>query len=264
MITTPSSAISKSCRLHASTETEQGVSIVPVRSEADIQVAAEFMVDAFWLNSPQGLVLDDVVSDATKKSLIQQQADDLQEKYGERMGKRLMDATLLQAVDSTTNQILGLVGMEVSLLDKGIGDTLSITKSDEMLKNAVASLGPKQRRQYKSASVIDIATELLPPPLEAVVVLSNLVVSPTARRRGIAQTLCRQVEHIASAEWGYTMLYLRVERDNAVARTLYESKLGFTEKYELLGASGVRVKDGGFAVIDADTLVLCKELSNVS
>jgi hypothetical protein len=181
---------------------------VSIRSEADIQAAAEFMVDAFWLNSPQGLVLDDIVSDATKKSLIQQQADDLQEKYGERMGKRLLEAALLQAVRFDYKSNLGLVGMEVSLLDKDIGDTLSITKSDELLKNAVASLGPKQRRQYKGASVIDIATELLPPPLEAVVVLSNLVVSPAARRLGYCPNSLPTSRTHRKCRVGYTMLHL--------------------------------------------------------
>lgn len=231
-----------------------------ITSEGDIQLAAAFMVDAFWLNSPQGLVLDESVNENTKKGLIQHQVDDLLEKYGERMGKRSLDTVLIQAVDSSTKEILGLVGLEVSLLNKDIGDTLSTTKSDNLLKNAVASLGPKDRRLYKSASVQQIATELLPPELEAVAVLSNLVVSPTARRRGIAQMLCAQVERVANDEWGYPTLYLRVEQDNAAARTLYETKLGFSEKYVLPGAMGVRIQDGSFSMIQADTLVLCKNL----
>ena len=246
---------------HLGSAAAESVSIGPIVTEGDIQIAAEFMVDAFWLNSPQGLVLDESVSERTKAVLIQQQADDLQEKYGERMGKRSLDTVLIRAVDSSTKEILGLVGLEVSLLNKDIGDTLSTTKSDNLLKNAVASLGPKDRRLYKSASVQQIATELLPSELEAVAVLSNLVVSPTARRRGIAQSLCAQIERVAHAEWGYPTLYLRVERDNAAARTLYETKLGFSEQYVLPGAMGVRIKDGSFSVIEADTLVLCKELS---
>ena len=246
---------------HLRSAAAESVSIGSIASEGDIQLAAEFMVDAFWLNSPQGLVLDESVSERTKTVLIQQQADDLQEKYGERMGRRSLDTVLIRAIDSSTKEILGLVGLEVSLLNKDIGDILSTTKSDNLLKNAVASLGPKDRRLYKSASVQQIATELLPPELEAVAVLSTLVVSPTARRRGIAQSLCAQIELVANAEWGYPTLYLRVERDNAAARTLYETKLGFLERYALPEATGVRIKDGSFSVIQADTLVLCKGLS---
>jgi ribosomal protein S18 acetylase RimI-like enzyme len=248
------------CPSHLYSATADSVSMGPITSEVDIQLAAAFMVDAFWLNSPQGLVLDESVSDSTKKSLIQHQVDDLLEKYGERMGKRSLDTLLIQAVDSSTKEILGLVGLEVSLLNKDIGDTLSTTKSDNLLKDAVASLGPKDRRLYKGATVQQVATELLPPELEAVAVLSNLVVSPTARRRGIAQLLCAQVEGVASAEWGYPTLYLRVEQDNSAARMLYETKLGFSEQYILPGAMGVRIQDGSFSVIQADTLVLCKNL----
>lgn len=248
------------CPSHLFSTAADTVSMGRITSEGDIQLAAAFMVDAFWLNSPQGLVLDESVNENTKKGLIQHQVDDLLEKYGERMGKRSLDTVLIQAVDSSTKEILGLVGLEVSLLNKDIGDTLSTTKSDNLLKNAVASLGPKDRRLYKSASVQQIATELLPPELEAVAVLSNLVVSPTARRRGIAQMLCAQVERVANDEWGYPTLYLRVEQDNAAARTLYETKLGFSEKYVLPGAMGVRIQDGSFSMIQADTLVLCKNL----
>ncbi|KAI2511029.1 FR47-like protein [Fragilaria crotonensis] len=250
----------QACPSHLFSTAADSVSMGRITSEVDIQLAAAFMVDAFWLNSPQGLVLDESVNDGTKKGLIEHQVDDLLEKYGERMGKRSLDTVLIQAVDSSTKEILGLVGLEVSLLNKDIGDTLSTTKSDNLLKNAVASLGPKDRRLYKSASVQQIATELLPPELEAVAVLSNLVVSPTARRRGIAQMLCAQVERVANDEWGYPSLYLRVEQDNAAARTLYETKLGFSEKYVLPGAMGVRIQDGSFSVIQADTLVLCKNL----
>jgi ribosomal protein S18 acetylase RimI-like enzyme len=265
--TTPRAVVSSYTSSRLFSTTAEGVSISPIESEADLQKAAAFMVDAFWFNSPQGLVVDgDAVSDSAKKSLIQEQADDFQDKYGERMGKRALDTMLIQAIDSTTNEIVGLVGLEVSLLDKDIGDTLSTTKSEALLKTAVASLGPKERRQYKSATADEIATELLPPHLTAVAVLSNLVVSPTARRRGIANTLCAQVEGIASStddnakKWGYDALYLRVEKDNEAARTLYETKLGFAEKYALPGATGVRVKDGSFSEVKADILVLCKDL----
>jgi hypothetical protein len=72
--------------------------------------------------------------------------------------------------------------------------------------------------------------------------------------------LCAQVERVASAEWGYPTLYLRVEQDNAAARTLYETKLGFSEKYVLPGAMGVRIQGGSFSMIQADTLVLGKNL----
>jgi len=227
---------------------------VEISSATDLPNAAKFMVDAFWLNSPQNLVLES----GDSESLISEQADDLQDKYGERMGKRVLVSTLMQA--RSDDELVGLVGLEISLLDKDLGDTISSTKSEELLKQAVASLGPKQRRQYRDASVKDIATELLPPHLEPVAVLSNLVVSPKARRQGIAQQLCAEAERLVRSEWGYDELYLRVEAENEAARGLYEGKLGFTQRFSVPEAMGVRVSGGSFSQVDIEILVLAKKL----
>lgn len=239
------------------------ISMVPSDgSPQDMARAASFMVDAFWLNSPQGLCLSTDAS-SNSDSLVQEQAHDFTEKYGERMGKRVLDTMLIQAIGEG-DELLGLVGLEVSLLDKTSGDIVSATKSQDLLKMAVASLGPKQRREYKKATVQQICTELLPSHLEAVVVLSNLVVSPQARRRGIAQQLCREAERISggSEEWGYDALYLRVEEQNEAARTLYENLMGFTKQYELSDATGIRIDESGsnFVEVDAPILVLSKTL----
>jgi GNAT superfamily N-acetyltransferase len=239
--------------------------IEAISSTSDIYDAAKFMIDAFWLHSPQGLLLDDTVllSDIDKDALIQHQFADFQEKYGERMGQRVLRTFLFRAVDSITKECLGLVGLEVSLLNTDIGDTISTTKSEDMIKRAVTSLGPKQRRQFKNASVDDIARELLSPEWKAVAILSNLVVSPSARRRGLAKALCDHVESIASGpEWRYSEMYLRVEIENLAARELYQNKLGFQQAYELSGVSGMRVHGGKFSEIPVDTLVLSKRLHN--
>ncbi|KAG8469927.1 hypothetical protein KFE25_006382 [Diacronema lutheri] len=60
---------------------------------------------------------------------------------------------------------------------------------------------------------------------ERVAVLSNLVVEPRARRRGIARKLVRKCEDEVRA-WGFDKLYLKVEAPNSPARKLYE-KLGY-------------------------------------
>jgi hypothetical protein len=239
------------------------VFIDTISSPSDIKEAAKFMVNAFWLHSPQGLLLDDALtlSDSDQEALVQHQIADFQEKYGERMGQRILKTSLQRAIDSKTNECLGLVGLELSLLNIDLGDTLSTTKSEEMIKRAVASLGPKQRRQYKDASVDEIARELLPPEWKVVAVLSNLVVSPSARRRGLAKALCDRVECIASGpEWRYSNLYLRVESENLAARDLYQKKLGFQMEYELTGVPGMRVHSGRFSEIPVDTLILSKRL----
>jgi ribosomal protein S18 acetylase RimI-like enzyme len=252
-------ASSTTTSLQMAEATASDVKMVPSNgSPEEMDLAASFMVDAFWLNSPQGLCLSgDAAPDGAM--LLQEQAHDFNEKYGEIMGSRVLNTMLIQAMGENS-ALLGLVGIEVSLLDKTVGDIVSATKSQDLLKMAVASLGPKERRTYKKATVQEICTELLPPHLEAVVVLSNLVVSPQARRRGIAKQLCQEAERMAGS-WGYDALYLRVEAGNEAARTLYEKLLGFDTKYELPEAIGIRIDDGGkFVEVDAPTLVLSKSL----
>eukprot|EP00547_Thalassionema_nitzschioides_P009740 CAMPEP_0194224162 /NCGR_PEP_ID=MMETSP0156-20130528/36823_1 /TAXON_ID=33649 /ORGANISM="Thalassionema nitzschioides, Strain L26-B" /LENGTH=239 /DNA_ID=CAMNT_0038955595 /DNA_START=28 /DNA_END=743 /DNA_ORIENTATION=+ len=185
----------------------------------NLQKAAEFMIDAFWLNSPQGLVLDEGdIPDSTKSSLVEEQLLDFEDKYGERLGQRTLNTALLQAVNEDDGEIVGLAAVEVTLLDKKIGDTISSSKSENLIKTTVASLGPKERRAYKNAPVGQICEELMSPDLEAVAVLSNLVVSPSARRLGIAKNLSDAVERVAADEWRYESLWLRVEADNQAAR----------------------------------------------
>lgn len=55
--------------------------------------------------------------------------------------------------------------------------------------------------------------------------ISNLAVSKDWRRKGIAQQLLIECEHIAKS-WGYTELYLHVMADNDRGRNLYQ-KLGY-------------------------------------
>ncbi len=95
-----------------------------------------------------------------RSSLVEMQADDLGTKYGERMGKRKLDALVIAAFEEvggdTTARMRGMVTVEVRLLEKG-HYLLSAKESKTALTKAVSSLGPKQRREYKDASVIDIA-----------------------------------------------------------------------------------------------------------
>ena len=239
-----------------------------VESEFDLsamQAAASFMVDSFWLSSPQQLVLtgpeDGSVTVESRKSLVEIQAEDLMDKFGERLGKRMLDASLITALDDKTDEMVGIVGVEVRLLDKSDGSIWGPVASSDTIKNAVASLGPKQRRQYKDATVQVIAAELLPPELETIALLSNLSVSPKARRQGLAQRLCEKVELVARS-WGYSELYLKVEAENEAARALYEQKMRFREAGIMKDAPAIRVdaKQGEFVEIPADTLVLSKSI----
>lgn len=223
-------------------------------SEGSIQRTASFMIDSFWLQSPNRLSYD------AKTSLVKVQANDLMNKYGERLGKRKLDAVILQAVhDTTSDMMLGLVTVEVRLLDSISKAILNADRSELMLTNAISSLGPKQRREYKDASVMDVANSLLPPEISAVCSLSNLCVSPNARRRGVAARLCYEAELLAK-ELGFDEMHLCVESENAAAKALY-IKLGYGIKFETK-AKSLRVDGdaGKFNEVDAEIVIMAKKI----
>lgn len=249
------------------------IDIVPLNHhEESILRAAEFLVDAFWLDArhlatqpAKGEQEETAISMSreAKKSLYQEQASDLMEKYGERMGKRLLDSCLLTAIDRTSGEIVGLVCVSTLLFDSRTEQLVQNDDSENLLKVAVANLGPKERRKYKDATAEEIASNLLGDrDLEAVSCISNLAVASIARRSGIASMLCEEAERLASLEWGYETMMLRVEVDNENARNLYEKKLNYKIKCmeEAAAAFRVDVKDGCFVESEADTLILSKKI----
>lgn len=237
--------------------------------EESINEAAEFLIDSFWLDA-RHLVTQPAeretnalsVSEDARRSLYERQASDLFDNYGERMGKTILDSAVIKAVDTKTGKIVGLVCVSSLLFDAKTEEVLSTQDSEELLKAAVATLGPKVRRRYKDASAEDIAMDLLGGDMEAVCCISNLAVSPKARRTGIASQLCDEAERIASVEWGYDVMFLKVEADNTAARALYEGKLKYTLRCNEIAATALRVdvEAGQFVETQADTLILNKEL----
>ena len=257
-------------------EPSTNVQVAPIDgSESSVYNAAKFMVDAFWLQSPQQLIQtpDDSIpeiSEPVKSKLITQQADDLMKKYGERLGKRKLDACLLVALDcgdiggtlSSTDNVLGMVTIEVRLLDAGSGDILGADVSEHMLTQAVASLPPSKRREYKNASVMDIVRELLSSEISAVCSLSNLCVAPSARRKGVAAKLCEEAERLAKEKFGFDEMFLRVEAENEAAKRLYDAKLGYESKFEVISATALRVDgvSGAFVEVTSNIAVMSKKL----
>lgn len=251
----------------------EGISVGIAPSSDDkqsISEAAKFLVDSFWLDGrhlvPQSAKGDKAatsVSDDVKESLYLQQAVDLMEKYGERMGKRLLNSCILTATENDTGDILALLCVSTLLFDSTAEKLITYEDSEQLLKVAVAGLGPKERRKYKDASVDEIASNLLGEnDVEAVCCISNLAVSPNARRLGIASKLCEEAERIASVAWGNDVMVLKVESDNTKARNLYEKKLNYVVKYSEPAALAYRVdaESGQFVESRADTLLLVKRI----
>jgi ribosomal protein S18 acetylase RimI-like enzyme len=224
--------------------------------------AATFMVDSFWLGSDHQVIGDvKSISINSRSKLIQEQAYDLSSKYAERMGKRLLDSRFLIGTNADSGIILGVVGVETTLYDKGRKNILSVEKAEEKLKHAISSLGPKERRAYKDSTVEQVAKELLSPDYIAICCLSNLAVRQELRGRGIALQLCTEAERVA-AEWKYNSIFLKVEVTNTAARSLYEMKLNYLLESTIESASAMRVQadTGALIEVDADTLILKKKL----
>jgi len=187
--------------------------------------AALFMLHSFW-NIEE--------SDVSESSpLFSPQKADLEVLFAERLGKRRLNSALVLA-RSSDGSLSGMIGVEVSLWDREEKKILSYIQSEDMLNNAIASLGPKQRREYKDASLRDLVEQLpaLGGKFEVVAVLANLAVSPKFRGSGLGKELCRQIESILIDRWdpiaGPNQIFLNVERENKAAVGLY-TKLGYEE-----------------------------------
>jgi len=232
--------------------------------ESSIKEAASFLVDSFWIGDVRHqLVPTDPksVSESVRQKLLDEQIFEFREKYGERLGKRLLDTCILEA-RGNDSQLLGLVTLEVSLVNEVAGLVLKPSDAEEIVKNAVASLRPKDRRTYKNASVSKITQELLP-DYDLVCCLSNLAVSSKVRRQGLGTQLCEKAEDTAGLDWEFDRVVLKVESDNEAARNLYEQKLSYAPMLDPAPATSVIRADvvaGRFVAVEAEALYLSKQL----
>jgi len=228
--------------------------------ETSIDAAAHLMLNSFWLEGNNYIGDKDALSSSSRLSLETLQADDMRERYGERMGKRLFD-TCLFAAYGADEALLGVVGVEMRLFKKKDTTLIDNGASEQMLKRELTTLGPKQRRLYKDYITPKLVPELLP-GMDAIALLCNLSVSPLARRSGIGSKLCRKVEQYVKQSWGFDDVYLKVEKENIPARKLYEGNL----EYKLVGedeaaiALRLNVDDACFEQTQAATLVLKKSI----
>ena len=232
------------------------IELVSSDDERFINMVGSFLVDNFWLNSDHHNVGDEITPDA-RMGLVVEQCADLQEKYGERMGRRLLNTCVIGALKEDSKEMVGVATLKETLLCND--EILEGEKAEAIAKNTVAALGPKQRREYKNASIETIATELLSPDNKAVAVFSNLAISGSARKQGFAQALCAEAEALAQS-WGYDEIWLVVESENVAARKLYEGKLGYTVAFTKENETCLRAdaESGSFIEVKADSLIMVK------
>jgi ribosomal protein S18 acetylase RimI-like enzyme len=245
---TPSTSFKKSssdsfCLFAATFESYDGTKGI---NESMINQAAGFMIESFW-----GV-------DGGNPSLLSEQAADLTSRFGEIMGKKKLFSKLI--VGRVDNQIAGIVGVEVALFDVKEENLLNYSQAEKILKDAISSLGPKERRQFKDTSIEELVLEVpsLVGNFEAVAVLANLCVSPSSRGTGLGLKLCTQVEEVV-AEWGLKQIMLKVEEGNEPAKKLYE-KIGYLEKCIVEDSTTLRpdLENNSFKEMPCTILTLSK------
>lgn len=241
---------------------------------ASLSRAASLMVDAYWLNSPTSLILptktDSMISSQhipghIREKLIRAQLRDFVERYDGDRSDRLLSSLLLKAVDPETDDPLGIVGIEVRICDKSTNVIHSLQKSEEIIRQATKHITEQERKRLlEHPNCVPRAVDkFLQPDMRAVCVLSNLAVSPRARRKGLGKKLCLEVEKVAQSYCGCDIVYLEVEENNFVARKLYEEKLGYN--FICIGnapAKRVDLTSGSFVDIVAPTIVMAKGISS--
>lgn len=234
---------------------------------AIIEEAAEFLVENFWLQTPRHWTDPEAANVVVpnRSVLVQEQADDLMTKYGERLGSKLLKSGLIWIRSSSceNREPLGLVALaEVLMRPEDGAVVLTPEDSIERIQYAVSSLGPKQRRSYQKASAKEIVKQLLPQH-EIICLVSNLSVAVAARRQGTGLQLCQAAEDVARDVWGHDRLYLKVESTNEAAIGLYQRKLQYSEEFSISNDSGVRLDTtkGAYTIQQSvPTLLMSKRL----
>lgn len=223
-------------------------------SNAQLAKLSAFFVDNFW--APQ---LEQGLSGSQRSGLVEIQAKDFLDRYGDLLGKRRLSSALL--VDEQTR---GVCGLELTLIAKDTRAIIPREQGELMLKSAISRFGPKERKLLKFFDIKDLVADVLPGNYDVVPVLSNLAVSPESRRCGVGLELCQAVE-AQCVEWGFGELWLQVEEENSPARRLYEGKLGYDLEWKVNGALALRIDDadpaGSFRETVAPLLVLSKALN---
>jgi ribosomal protein S18 acetylase RimI-like enzyme len=90
-------------------------------------------------------------------------------------------------------------------------------------------------------------------------VVANVAVATKARRRGIAEKLCRKCE-VAAKGWGYREVALAVDQSNSAAIGLYQKKLRYAVLWDEIKATKIVAGGTKVRAIPTTTKALVKQL----
>ena len=236
-------------------------------SDSILEEASQFMMESFWNQDDGNDGFDAFSTSPLQSNLLSLQKMDLELRFGERLGKRLLPTRLITARSTSDDfsKLLGMVSVEAALYNDEEKTLLTYEQSEKRLKDAVSTLGPKQRRQYKDATLVELVTQLpeFNGKFQAVAVLCNLAVDLGCRGKGIGAKLCHAVERVSVNEFGLDplRLMLKVEKDNTAAVKLYQ-KTGYNEESVQEDSVAIRadIRKGQFLEVPCTMLTLSKLL----
>jgi ribosomal protein S18 acetylase RimI-like enzyme len=225
--------------------TVERLSAIPSISDRKraLQDVSEFFIDAFWTSKvslPTTARAAKTLTDRQERELYQSQSSEFQKRYFNSNRQ----AELLIFRSSTKKKTNGIQS-RAAATQMNIYDGLS----DSLDKEIAACVGVEVER---------IPTGSLRGPIvDTAPLMSNLAVSRSYRRQGLARRLVREVERMVQEDWGYSVCYLYVERQNQGAIKLYR-KLGYSPLWTDASASTLVPTVDGQLVSQA-TIIVCMQ-----
>ncbi len=243
--------------------------IATAKTPHQLHKAASAFVQAYWDATP------DRVPKLLHDELVRSHYADMENRYSELVGARRLQSTLLvanergaatAANDATAAgandaaEVLALVGCEVAVVNLAEQKVLPRREGEALFRSRLTAMGARQRNEMRNAPLDELSRAVLPEAHQLFAVLSNLAVTRSHRRRGLARALCSEVEAVA-AQWRSAgeLLLLQVEEANMPARELYE-RLGFEEQWADEDATATRIAiddDGTPSLMTVPTTLIC-------
>jgi len=228
-------------------------------TNSQIQEAASFLVDYFWLRDDRNNLPGD---NFNRSDVLHLLSEELARTY---IVEQQLRSVLIWRRSSQDGSPLGLMGLAEIMWDSKTKGFWSPEDAMYVLDRAVSNLNPLQKLRYMNATPCKIAQDLLPGLQQGRFQLLCVVcvLSVAERRQGIGVYLCHRAEAIAKEKWGYDTIHLKVEADNPAAVHLYQNKLGYKTLLSIQGDSAVRLDKatGEFISVDGiHTLFMSKDL----
>lgn len=214
--------------------------IAPLKgTPKEVKEWVEFFTDSFWEASTtwEGVSF----TDKERKEVSEGGIQDMEQRYGQIMGKRRLQSQFFVAREPDTGKIVGCVGVEAAIVDPMLGKVFTRTEGESLIKTEFEVMSVRERPKYRRLHIKEL-TEAFFPEYKVFGLLANLAVDKSTRGKGLARILCKKCEE-KTAEWGLDAIVLQVEEANVAGRGLYQA-VGYQDISTDEEATVIRVAPG--------------------